>query len=64
MGVMGDGLRFSENGGESVPGDDEGVDWAEASSRYHKRQDMFSRRRPSFKDSLHFVNTLCEQGDY
>ena len=55
---MGEGLRFSENGGESEPGDDEGEPWAAASSRYHKRHDIFSRRRPSFKDSLHFVNTL------
>ena len=56
---MGEGLRFSENGGESEPGDDEGVVCAAASSRYHKRHEMFSRRRPSFRDSLHFVNTLC-----
>ena len=56
-GVIGDGLRFSEKEGESDPGEEEGVVWAEAISRYHRRQEIFSRRRPSLRDSLHFVNT-------
>ena len=32
------------------------------SSRYHNRQEMFSRRRPSCTDSLHFVKTDKEEG--
>ena len=31
------------------------------SSRYHNRQEMFSRRRPSCTDSLHFVKTGEEE---
>ena len=56
-GVMGEGLRFSEKDGEREPGEEEGVDCAEAISRYHRRQEIFSRRRPSLRDSLHFVKT-------
>ena len=60
MGVMGEGLLRSEREGEREPGEEAGEDWAEAISRYQSRQEMFSRRRPSFRDSLHFVNTLFE----
>ena len=58
-GVMGDGLRsyFSDRGGETDPGDEVG-EWPEAAiSRYHRRHEMFSSRRPSLRDSLHFVKT-------
>lgn len=58
---MGEGLLRSARDGDKEPGEDAGEDWAEAISRYQRRQEMFSRRRPSLSDSLHLVNTLFEE---
>lgn len=56
-GVIGEALRTSEGGGVTDRRKCGGYPCDEAISRNHKRQEMFSSRRPSLREALHFVNT-------
>ena len=56
-GVMGEAQRPSEGAGEVEPGEWHSLGCMAAISRYQSRQEMFSSRRPSLSDCLHFVNT-------
>lgn len=56
MGVIGE-EHLSDSDGDEEPDDDESNGEESAISRCHSLQEMFSRRRPSLSDCLHFVNT-------
>lgn len=59
IGVMGEAQRPSDREGECDPEEVPSGGCGRCISRCHNRQEIFSSRRPSFNDSLHFVNTGC-----
>ena len=54
---MGEEHPMSDRDGDGEVEEEVSLPCEEASSRYQSLQDIFSSRRPSLSDSLHFVKT-------